>query len=145
MAEQFRFVGIDVGKRYVDVAFGSAGKVEQFANDDEGIAKVLKRLEGQQVERIVLEASGGYQRQLLASLLGAKYPAVAVNPRQVRDFAKALGWLWPNGTPAKSKVQKAVDRLRASKMVYSYHGGKYRITKKGAKHIGEKWGGDDDE
>jgi transposase len=93
VAEQFRFVGIDVGKRYVDVAFGSAGKVEQFPNDDEGIAKVLKRLEGQQVERIVLEASGGYQRQLLASLLGAKYPAVAVNPRQVRDFAKALGWL----------------------------------------------------
>jgi transposase len=51
------------------------------------------RLEGRQVEKIVLEASGGYQRQLLASLLGAKHPAIAVNPRQVRDFAKALGYL----------------------------------------------------
>jgi transposase len=93
VAEQFRFVGIDVGKRQVDVSFGTKGKVEQFPNDDEGIAKILRRLQGQQVEKIVLEASGGYQRQLLASLLGAKYPAVAVNPRQVRDFAKALGWL----------------------------------------------------
>jgi transposase len=93
VADQSRFVGIDVGKRYVDMAFGGESKAERFANDDEGIVQILKRLEGREVEKIVLEASGGYQRQLLASLLAAKYPAVAVNPRQVRDFAKALGRL----------------------------------------------------
>lgn len=82
-----------MGKRYVDVSFGEGDKVEQLPNDDAGIAEILRRLEGRQVERIVLEASGGYHRQLLASLLGAKHPAIAVNPRQVRDFAKALGWL----------------------------------------------------
>jgi len=87
------FVGIDVGKRYVDVSFGGEGEVERFPNDDEGIGQILKRLEGRQVEKVVLEASGGYQRQLLASLLGANYPAIAVNPRQVRDFARALGRL----------------------------------------------------
>jgi transposase len=87
------FVGIDVGKRYVDVSFGGEGKVEQFPNDDEGIGQILSRLQGLKVEKVVLEASGGYQRQLLASLLSANYPAVAVNPRQVRDFARALGWL----------------------------------------------------
>src|SRR4051794_14418620 len=87
------FVGIDVGKRYVDVSFGGEGKVEQFPNDDEGIGQILSRLEGRKVEKIVLEASGGYQRQLLASLLSANYPAVAVNPRQVRDFARAVGRL----------------------------------------------------
>jgi transposase len=87
------FVGIDVGKRYVDVAFGSEGSVERFANDDEGIARIEQRLRGRSVGRIVLEASGGYQRQLLAALLNAGLPAVAVNPRQVRDFAKAIGRL----------------------------------------------------
>jgi transposase len=91
--ESGMYVGIDVGKRHFDAAFGAEGPVERFENDDRGIANVVKRLLGLRVERIVLEASGGYQRQLLASLLGAKLPAVAVNPRQVRDFAKALGRL----------------------------------------------------
>jgi hypothetical protein len=61
------------------------------------------------------------------------------------SIAKALGWLWPNGAPARNKVQRTVDRLKKSKMLYNYHGEKCRITKKGAKHIGEKWGGEDDE
>jgi transposase len=93
VAEQAKFVGIDVGKRHVDVCFGGEEDVERVPNDDEGIAQILARLEGREVERIVMEASGGYQRQLLAALLGAKYPAIAVNPRQVRDFAKAMGYL----------------------------------------------------
>jgi transposase len=87
------FVGIDVGKRQVDVALGPDGPVRQFSNDDGGIEQVLGLLGGRRVGLVVLEASGGYQRQLLAALLEKKVPAVAVNPRQARDFAKALGKL----------------------------------------------------
>jgi transposase len=87
------FVGIDVGKYHVEVALSEAGEVSQFKNDDSGIEKILSLLGGRPVGLVVLEASGGYERQVLASLLGAGIPAVAVNPRQARDFAKALGRL----------------------------------------------------
>lgn len=87
------FVGIDVGKYNVDVAIAGQKEVRRFANDDKGIAEILGLLEGHVVDRVVMEASGGYQRQLLASLLGQGIAAVAVNPRQVRDFAKAIGHL----------------------------------------------------
>jgi transposase len=93
VGDNFSYVGIDVGKRYVDVAWGAKGRVERFTNDDEGIAQIVKRLQGQPVERVVMEASGGYQRQLLAALLAEKLPALAINPRQARDFAKATGRL----------------------------------------------------
>jgi transposase len=107
-----RFVGIDVGKRFVDVCFGTEGKVDRFANEDGGITQILKRLEGHQVEKVVLEASGGYQRQLLAALLGAKYPAIAVNPRQVRDFAKAIGWLEKNDRLDARVLALFAERVR---------------------------------
>jgi transposase len=87
------FVGIDVGKYQVDVALGAEGPVRQFKNDDEGIDQVLKLLGEHRIALVVMEASGGYQRQLLASLLAQKLAALAVNPRQVRDFAKAVGKL----------------------------------------------------
>ncbi len=87
------FVGIDVGKRFVDLAFDGSDEVIRYENDDGGIEKILKALAGRSVGLVVLEATGGYERQVLASLLGANIPAVAVNPRQVRDFAKALGKL----------------------------------------------------
>lgn len=87
------FVGIDVGKYKVDVAIAGQSQVRQFSNDDMGIGQILELLEGQSVGLVVMEATGGYQRQLLASLLGRGIAAVAVNPRQVRDFAKATGHL----------------------------------------------------
>jgi transposase len=87
------FVGIDVGKRSVDVAFTGDDEVRSYSNDDEGIASILEQLKDRSVASVVMEATGGYQRQLLAALLSNGYPAVAVNPRQVRDFAKAVGQL----------------------------------------------------
>ena len=86
-------VGIDVAKKHVDVAFTGESSVRRFANDDDGIAKLVAELTEQNIRRIVMEASGGYQRTLLAALLGLGLPAVAVNPRQARDFAKAIGRL----------------------------------------------------
>lgn len=87
------FVGIDVGKYHVEIALSDDSEVRQFKNDDAGIEGILELLKGRVVELVVLEATGGYERQVLASLLGAKIPAVAVNPRQARDYAKALGKL----------------------------------------------------
>jgi transposase len=101
--ESGMYVGIDVGKSRFDVAFGVAGRVEGFKTDDEGIAQLVERLSKEKVALVVLEASGGYERQLLASLLGAHLPAVAVNPRQVRDFAKAMGKL-EKGDKVDAKV-----------------------------------------
>lgn len=106
------FVGIDVGKRQVDVAFGASAAVQSFKNDDEGIEAILKLLEGQQVELIVLEASGGYQRQLLAALLASKHPAVAVNPRQVRDFARAAGKLEKTDSVDARVLALFAERMR---------------------------------
>lgn len=112
MADETKeFVGIDVAKNHFDVAFGTDGPVEKFKSDDEGIAQLRTKLAGQPIQRIVLEASGGYERQLLASLLEANLPAVAVNPRQARDFAKALGRL-----EKTDKVDARVLALFAERM-----------------------------
>lgn len=86
-------VGIDVGKHNVDVAIEGESQTHQFKNDDEGIEQILRLLRGRPVRLVVMEATGGYERQLLASLLAEGIAAVAVNPRQARDFAKALGKL----------------------------------------------------
>jgi transposase len=91
MHSEQTFIGIDVGKRQVDVAID--GEVRRFENNDGGIEQILGLMKGRDIGLVVMEASGGYQRQLLAALLGAGIPAVAINPRQARDFAKAVGRL----------------------------------------------------
>jgi AAA domain-containing protein/bifunctional DNA primase/polymerase-like protein len=60
------------------------------------------------------------------------------------SIAKHAGWFWPDGRPARSKVQKIVARLRKSRFVYEYHAGKYRLTKKGCKLIGVKHDNEED-
>jgi len=91
-AEQVH-VGIDVSKSTLDVAIEPQHERCQVANDERGIQQLVERLRQLQPERIVLEATGGYELAALAALGCAELPAVAVNPRQVRDFAKAIGRL----------------------------------------------------
>jgi transposase len=86
-------VGIDVSKARLDVAIEPTHEQWQVANDEAGIRQLVERLQQVQPERIVLEATGGYELPALAALGCAHLPAVAVNPRQVRDFAKATGRL----------------------------------------------------
>ncbi|PYV16653.1 MAG: IS110 family transposase [Acidobacteria bacterium] len=88
-----RSVGIDVSKAHLDVAVAGEAGSTRYTNDEDGIAKLVAWLRDGDVERVVLEATGGYQRRVLTALLAAEVPAVAVNPRQARDFAKALGKL----------------------------------------------------
>lgn len=87
------FVGIDVSKAQLDVAIRPTGEKESIANDKAGIKALVKRLAKIEPTLIVLEATGGYERQVARALVSADLPVVVVNPRQVRDFAKATGQL----------------------------------------------------
>jgi transposase len=86
------FVGIDVSKRTLDVAT-TAGSKRQVANDEVGIAALVDELSSLRPKLVVLEATGGYQAALVAALVVAKIPTAVINPRQARDFAKAIGKL----------------------------------------------------
>ena len=87
------YVGIDVSKHWLDVGIRPAGRAERLANDEAGIEAVVVQLGAVAPERIVLEASGGLELPLVAALAAAALPVVVVNPRQVRDFARATGRL----------------------------------------------------
>jgi transposase len=87
------WIGIDVSKRRLDVALGVHGQLLQVGNDPAGFATLIEQLSALRPELIVLEASGGYEIALIGELVEAELPVVVVNPRQVRDFARALGRL----------------------------------------------------
>ena len=86
-------IGIDVSRASLECAARPAGTQWRVDNDPEGIAGLVKELKQTKPTLIVLEATGGLELPLLAALGSAGLPAVAVNPRQVRDFAKATGKL----------------------------------------------------
>jgi transposase len=87
------FVGIDVAKQRWDVHILPAGQALSVTADEEGLERILAALEPQGRALIVLEASGGYEQRLAANLLDTGHAVSLVNPRQVRDFARSLGWL----------------------------------------------------
>jgi transposase len=86
-------IGIDVSKRSLDVAFSSEGPVRSFTYDALGLAQLLEQVQALAPWRIIVEATGGLERQLVSELAAVNLPVVVVNPRQVRDFAKATGRL----------------------------------------------------
>lgn len=87
------FVGIDVSKARLDIALRPLGETWSATNDHEGVTGLVGRLRAVAPELIVLEPTGGYELLVVTALLAAKLPVVLVNPRQVRDFAKATGKL----------------------------------------------------
>jgi transposase len=91
--EAQRSVGVDVSQATLDVAVYPSGEQWQVSNDDGGIRQLVERLKALAPDRIVLEATAGYELPLLAALGSASLPVVAANPRQVRDFARATGRL----------------------------------------------------
>lgn len=80
-------------KSHLDVAIRPTGEVRRLLNQDEGIAELVALLADQPVSLVVFEATGGWEVQAVAQLAKALVPVVVVNPRQVRDFAKAVGKL----------------------------------------------------
>jgi transposase len=87
------YVGIDVAKDSFDVASDPAGLALSLPNDPTGRQQILKALRNHTVALIVMEATGGYERALVADLIGAGHKVVVANPRQVRDFARGIGQL----------------------------------------------------
>lgn len=87
------FVGIDVSKQRLDVHVVPEGSSWSVANDEGGHLELVKKLSEKKPELVVLEATGGYQMQAVAALAVHGIPVAVVNPRQVRDYAKAIGRL----------------------------------------------------
>jgi transposase len=86
-------VGIDVAKAELVIAIRPSGERWTATNDERGVDGLVKRLASLAPELVVLEATGGYEMVSVAALGAANVPVVVVNPRQVRDFAKATGQL----------------------------------------------------
>lgn len=88
-----RYAGVDVAKDTVDLALWPNGSVESFANEPSGHEAVVGQVLAHDVGLIVLEASGGYEFALACALQAAGVAVALINPRQARDFAKAMGYL----------------------------------------------------
>ncbi|MDP3793870.1 MAG: IS110 family transposase [Candidatus Uhrbacteria bacterium] len=88
-----QYVGVDVAKAHLDVVVTPTEAQWRATNDGAGIAQVVTRLQELQPALVVLEATGGLELPLVAALAAAAVPLAVVNPRQVRDFAKAMGRL----------------------------------------------------
>lgn len=131
MIDSSRVVGIDVSKAALDVAFGPHSPVQRFDNTPKGHRALAGALKKHAPARVVLEATGGYEHAALRCLTDRGLPAVRVNPRQVRDFARAAGVLAktdaidarvlarfgaavePEHRPLPSPAQERLARLQA--------------------------------
>jgi transposase len=87
------YVGIDVSKEHLDVASEDGALEARFANDEQGHGQIVARMRELSPTLVVMEATGNFQVDLSVVLASAQVPMAVVNPRQVRDFAKALGIL----------------------------------------------------
>ena len=87
------FVGIDVAKAKLDVAGAPDAVIEQVDNTWDGHQQLLAKLPKPKSCLIVLEATGQYEKALVLELVNAGHVVSVVNPRQVRDLAKAMGIL----------------------------------------------------
>ena len=86
-------VGIDVSKDHLDWTADTDAPVQRVANRPAGVRRLVRRLSGFEVARVVVEATGGYERLLVEGLAEAALPVVVVNPWRVRRFAEGLGLL----------------------------------------------------
>ena len=100
------FVGIDVSKARLDVAVRPSGELSSVTYDANGITTVLAQL---RPRLIVVDATGGLERPLLRALVDDAVPVIVVNPRQVRDCAKATG-SWPRRTRSMPRCWRALRR-----------------------------------
>jgi len=93
MADVEVFVGIDVSKARLDVATVPGEQTWSVGNDEDGLVELVDKLKELTPKLVLLEATGGLERRALARLVGAGLPAMAINPRNVRDFGRSLGKL----------------------------------------------------
>ena len=113
------YVGIDVSKNHLDVAESPSGPVRRVDSSPTALRKLAKSLATRHPERVIVEATGGYERPFLEAGAAAGLPVVLVNPRRTRRFAQAVGIL-AKTDPIDAKIlslfgeriQPPVRRLR---------------------------------
>jgi len=105
------FVGIDVAQARLDIAVRPSGEQWTSPHDEAGIAALVTRLQALGPTLVVLEATGGRELALAGALAAAQVPTAIVNPRQVRDFAKAIGQL------AKTDALDAQELARFAEVI----------------------------
>lgn len=93
MADVSSFIGIDVSKAQLDVGALPSNEQWSLSNEPKSLTALIRRLKKLAPELVVLEATGGLEVPVAATLHGAGFPVVIVNPRQVREFARAVGKL----------------------------------------------------
>ena len=113
MEGEARFVGIDVSKAQLDVAVRPTGKRWVLPYDETGIEGLIPQIVDLEPALVLLEATGGLELPLVAALAAAALPVVVVvNPRQVRDFAKATGTLAKTDTLDAGVLAHFADAVR---------------------------------
>ena len=91
MSDMPGFVGMDVAKAQLDMALRPSGERWSMPHDPNGVTRLVERMQTLQPALIVLEATGGLERMVTSALATVGLPVVVVNPRQVRDVARATG------------------------------------------------------
>ena len=87
------FIGIDISKDRLDVHVQPTEERFSLAHDEASVAELGRRLQGLAPQLVVMEATGGYETTVAAALASAGLPVVVMNPRQIRDYARATGQL----------------------------------------------------
>jgi transposase len=87
------FVGIDISKDRLDVHIQPTEERFSLAHEEAGVAELVRRLQGLAPQLVVMEATGGYETTVAAALASAGLPVAVINPRQIRDYARATGQL----------------------------------------------------
>jgi transposase len=106
------YVGLDVSKQHLDLAVLPARPPQRVAHTDSGVADLVTQLRTLGPALIVLEATGGYETDVATALALAGLPVALINPRQVRDFARALGRLAKTDTLDAQVLALFAERVR---------------------------------
>ena len=114
MAGESRYVGIDVSKARVDVAVRPTGQRWVASYDEAGVEELVSQMVDLGPALVLLEATGGLELTLVAALAAAALPVVVVNPRQVRDFARATGTLAKTDALDAAVLAHFADAVRPS-------------------------------
>jgi transposase len=106
------FIGIDVSRDHLDIAVRPTHERSRLLNGDEGVDALIERLRPLKPALIVLEATGRYHQLVLGRLLAAGLPAIAINPRQARDFARAIGRLAKTDSIDADVLAEFAEKIR---------------------------------
>jgi transposase len=107
-----RFIGIDVAKDRLDVHIRPKGESFTLARDGDALAALAERLRGLAPVLVVLEATGGYETVVASAIAAAGLPLAVVNPRQIRDFARATGKLAKTDRIDAAAIAHFADAVR---------------------------------